>query len=64
VAETEEDGWLKSTWCDSASCVEVRPGEPVLVRDSKLDSSPILRFDTGVWADFIGRVKAGLLDRQ
>jgi hypothetical protein len=52
--------WRRSTRCDSGACVEVADtGTDVLMRDSKLDVSPVLTFGRDAWADFIASVKAG-----
>jgi uncharacterized protein DUF397 len=55
--------WRRSSRCESASCVEVSSvNGRVAMRDSKLDESPVLTFDVGVWTDFTDRIRAGELD--
>jgi predicted secreted Zn-dependent protease len=52
--------WRRAARCADGNCVEVatRPGM-VLVRDSKLDDSPVLAFDRETWAVFVAGVRAG-----
>jgi hypothetical protein len=52
----------RSSFCAKGSCVEVAelPGDEIAVRDSKNDSSPVLRFTPEEWDAFI----AGVLDGQ
>jgi Domain of unknown function (DUF397) len=43
--------WRKSPYCESGACVEVaRVGNEILVRDSKQDNGPVLRFTLDDWA--------------
>lgn len=52
--------WRRSTRCSTGACIETRQLEnAVLVRDSKLDDSPVLTFDTEAWTAFIADVKWG-----
>jgi hypothetical protein len=54
--------WRRSTRCSNGACVQVaETSGAVLVRDSKLDQSPILRFDTAAWGEFLVAVKTGVL---
>lgn len=57
--------WRKSSYSSgNDNCVEVgsAPGARG-VRDSKLgESSPVLMFSRGAFADFLGEIKAGRLD--
>lgn len=51
--------WRKSTRSDDGNCVEVaRAAESVLVRDSKSNGGPILRFDSTQWHAFISEIHA------
>lgn len=52
--------WRRSSYCDNQTCVEVaaRP-DRVLMRDGKLDDSPVLAFDRQAWDAFVADVKAG-----
>jgi hypothetical protein len=58
--------WVKSTKSAEGNCVEVAIAAPrcVIVRDSKNAQFdyPVLVFSTEQWADFVGDVRAGLLD--
>ena len=55
--------WRRSTWCSESGCVEVAStGTGSLMRDSKLDDSPVLRFDRDSWAAFVAGVRAGEFD--
>ncbi len=50
-------GFHRSTHCANGSCVEcANTGGEILVRDSKLDDSPILSFDPVAWRAFIADV--------
>ncbi|MGW4226627.1 DUF397 domain-containing protein [Streptomyces bauhiniae] len=52
--------WRKSSYSndEGGSCVEVADG--VLVRDSKLKDSPVIRLSPSAWADFLRRSSQGL----
>jgi len=52
----------RSSYCGPTACVEVAalPGDEIALRDSKDDSSPILRFTPEEWDAFV----AGVLDGQ
>jgi Domain of unknown function (DUF397) len=54
----------KSSWCNGADgCVEVASTDDgFLVRDSKLDDSPILRFGPQAWTEFVASVRDGQFD--
>jgi len=57
--------WIRSSRCDSATCVEAWPdpaGDTVQVRDSKDPDGPRLRFGRGAWETFVAGVKAGAFD--
>ncbi len=51
--------WRKSTYCDTASCVEVASlsGQLIGLRDGKDPSGPVLRFSSAEWHAFLGMVK-------
>lgn len=52
----------RSSFCAKGTCVEVAalPGDEIALRDSKDDSSPVLRFTSEEWDAFV----AGVLDGQ
>lgn len=52
----------RSSFCIKGNCVEVAvlPGDEIALRDSKNDSSPVLRFTPNEWDAFV----AGVLDGQ
>jgi hypothetical protein len=53
-------GWRRSTRCGESGCVEVAFVERgSLVRDSKIDDSPVLSFGPESWAAFVAAVRAG-----
>jgi hypothetical protein len=55
--------WRRSTRCGESACVEVAfIGRDFLVRDSKIDDSPVLSFDRGSWTAFVAGVRAGEFD--
>ncbi len=51
--------WRRSSYCANGACLEVARSADVLVRDSKLDDSPILRFSPQSWKAFTEGVRAG-----
>jgi hypothetical protein len=58
--------WFKSSYSDGASnCVEVAFADDgtVGLRDSKNRKGPILEFNPGKWATFIGEVQSGQFER-
>jgi hypothetical protein len=56
--------WKRSSWCSSASCVEVAMvDEKVAMRDSKDLSIPALLYAPEVWQRFVSRAKAGEFDQ-
>jgi hypothetical protein len=55
--------WKKSSFSDSAACVETtREGSLTLVRDSKDPNGPILTFNAQEWVAFLSGVRAGEFD--
>ncbi|MDG4767752.1 DUF397 domain-containing protein [Solwaraspora sp. WMMD406] len=58
--------WRKSSRSQSTNCVEVGPlaGDraPVLMRDSKNRTGPVLSFERTNWRDFIDSAKDGEFD--
>jgi Domain of unknown function (DUF397) len=59
----ESAAWRRSSLCMNAGCVEVGAIEGlVVVRDSKLESSPVLSYTPDEWQAFIAGVKAGEFD--
>lgn len=54
------DGWRKSTFCGSSSCVEVQYDDTnYLVRDGKNPDGPVLSFTRDEWRAFVSGVNAG-----
>jgi hypothetical protein len=54
MADTGRLDWQKSTYCDSASCMEVACcDERVILRDGKDPDGPRLSFTTREWASFV-----------
>jgi Domain of unknown function (DUF397) len=54
------EGWRKSSWSGSESCVEVRvDAEQVHVRDSKDRRGPVLTFSHAEWRAFVAGVYDG-----
>jgi hypothetical protein len=55
--------WKKSSFSDSAGCVETtREGSLTRVRDSKDPDGPILAFNAHEWVAFLSGVRAGEFD--
>ena len=57
--------WRKSSYSGQSggNCVEVADnGKRVMVRDTKDNQGPILRFSPAVWRKFAGEVKRSLAD--
>jgi hypothetical protein len=51
--------WRISSLCGNGGCVAVAKSDAgFLVRDSKDDNSPVLRFTTEEWSAFVSGVKA------
>ena len=54
MAEMPEPDWMRSSFCDTNSCVEVAfVGDSVAMRDSKDSNGPILRFSQIQWTEFL-----------
>lgn len=51
----------RSTFCAELNCVEVAAtaGGDILVRDTKDEDGPVLRFTAQEWVDFLSGVIAG-----
>lgn len=49
--------WCKSSYSngEGGSCVEVAEG--ILVRDSKVEDSPVLLLNPSAWADFLDTLR-------
>ncbi|MGW4288035.1 DUF397 domain-containing protein [Streptomyces sp. NPDC004673] len=49
--------WRKSSYSngEGGSCVEVADG--ILVRDSKVENSPVLLLGDSAWADFLDAIR-------
>jgi len=64
VGETDEGiTWIKSSYCNSTSCVEVaRREDHVLLRDAKDLDGPILTFTLSEWSGFLAAVRQGDFD--
>lgn len=57
--------WRTSSSCEATSCVAVaRDGDVILVRDTKQDGGPVLRFTLEEWEAFRLGVLAGEFDFQ
>lgn len=56
-----EPTWRKSSFSGSqANCVEIAASGRVLVRDTKNNSGPVLRFTLAAWRKFADQVKRSL----
>jgi hypothetical protein len=54
MAEMPEADWMRSSFCETGSCVEVAfVGDTVALRDSKDSDGPILQFSKLQWAEFL-----------
>ena len=54
--------WKRATRCSAGTCVEVRLGSSVLVRDAKDPEGPHLTFSSTGWAAFVEAIKRGSFD--
>ena len=63
-ADLDRLDWRKSSYSDSATCVEVAYPtlDAILVRDSKAGNAGHLTFMRTDWRSFIVRVRAGEFD--
>lgn len=51
--------WRKSSFCASGACVEVAEFDGAfMVRDSKTEDGPVLRFTAEEWSAFVAGIKA------
>jgi Domain of unknown function (DUF397) len=54
MAEMPEPDWMRSSFCETGSCVEVAfVGDNVALRDSKELDGPILQFSRSEWVEFL-----------
>jgi hypothetical protein len=52
------DNWYTSTYTGANNdCVEVSPGRPVLVRDTKDRPGPVLALPLAAWREFAASLK-------
>lgn len=57
--------WRRSTACLNAACVEVAEGPvSIFVRDSKIETGPVLAFCRADWTAFIDAIRRGLTQRR
>lgn len=55
--------WIKSSYCNTSTCVEVMIEEnTVAVRDSKNRALPALVYSLDEWQQFVAGVKDGQFD--
>jgi hypothetical protein len=55
--------WRRSSRCAGGDCLEVLiAGDSVSVRDSKDLAVGTLRFSRDEWAEFVGSIRAGILE--
>jgi hypothetical protein len=55
--------WQRSSFCVASGCVEVgQLSNLVVVRDSKENGGPVLRYTREEWGAFLAGVKAGEFD--
>lgn len=61
---TEGAEFRKSSFCAVGACVEVAESSDggFLVRDSKSEGGPVLRFTRDEWSAFVAGVRAGEFD--
>ena len=56
-------GWLKSSACNEADCVEVRSQMgSVEMRASQAPEGPVLRFTSAQWNAFLEQIRVGEFD--
>ena len=56
----DPDGWIKSSYCNNGTCVEVGIGSvEVAVRDSKDPDGSVLAFTLAEWEAFLDGVRSG-----
>ncbi len=60
---TQNAAWRRSTRCSTGACVEIATGDTVLVRDSKLQASPVLEFDAAAWRGLLDDIRSGAISR-
>jgi hypothetical protein len=54
--------WVKSSFSGADTCVEVRFGELVRVRNSRDPGGPVVTFTGPEWVAFVAGVRAGEFD--
>jgi hypothetical protein len=63
MADNEHPRFRRSSRCGDAGCVEVAStSDGFLMRDSKLDESPVLEFGSEAWASFVAGARDGQFD--
>lgn len=64
VMRVQDGTFRRSSYCSVGACVEVASNADgtVLVRDAKLDDSPVLAFTRAEWTAFVAGVRAGEFD--
>ena len=64
-AESAGLTWRRSSGCSDGTCVEVAVADEfVLVRDSKDQSGPVLRFTHSEWSAFARAIRKGEFGRD
>ena len=57
--------WRRASRCSDGTCVEVAVADEfVLIRDSKDQSGPVLRFTHSEWSAFARAIRDGEFDRD
>jgi hypothetical protein len=63
MVDAEYGTFRRSSRCADNGCVEIATGpHGVLMRDSKLDSSPVVAFSRTAWRDFVVSARDGQFD--
>ncbi|WP_026209068.1 DUF397 domain-containing protein [Catelliglobosispora koreensis] len=61
--QADATGWLRSTYCESSACFEVkRANAGVVIRNSTYPEGPVLPISMPSWRAFIAGVRAGDFD--
>ena len=54
MADLRDVDWVRSSFCETGSCVEAAfRGENVVLRNSKDSGGPILQFTNTEWTEFL-----------